>query len=254
MPTPESTAHRNFGDYIVYVDESGDHSLTRINPEYPLFILAFCIFRIEDYINDIVPNIQRLKFKYFGHDSVILHENDMRKSKPPFDILQNSETREMFFDDLNTIMAETQFGIIPVAIKKYAVRSQKGVAASPYHIALEIGLKHISAELQKKSQSDRTIFLIFESRGKKEDETLETEFHKLLNKTTIRGMQETLKILIVSKQRNSTGLQIADMVARPIGLKVLKPQQPNRSWEILQAHIISAEQGNPKGTGVNIYP
>ena len=33
-----------FSDYIVYVDESGDHSLESINPEYPLFVLSFCIF------------------------------------------------------------------------------------------------------------------------------------------------------------------------------------------------------------------
>lgn len=34
-----------FSDYIVYVDESGDHSLDSINSEYPLFVLSFCIFR-----------------------------------------------------------------------------------------------------------------------------------------------------------------------------------------------------------------
>ena len=27
-------------DFIVYVDESGDHSLEFINPRYPLFVLA----------------------------------------------------------------------------------------------------------------------------------------------------------------------------------------------------------------------
>ena len=31
-------------DYIVYVDESGDHSMEHINQEYPLFVLALCIF------------------------------------------------------------------------------------------------------------------------------------------------------------------------------------------------------------------
>lgn len=30
-----------FSDYIVYVDESGDHSLESINLRYPLFVLAF---------------------------------------------------------------------------------------------------------------------------------------------------------------------------------------------------------------------
>jgi hypothetical protein len=33
-----------YGDYIVYVDESGDHGLRSMDPNYPLFVLAFCIF------------------------------------------------------------------------------------------------------------------------------------------------------------------------------------------------------------------
>lgn len=33
-----------FGDFIVYVDESGDHGLARMDPDYPVFVLAFCIF------------------------------------------------------------------------------------------------------------------------------------------------------------------------------------------------------------------
>jgi hypothetical protein len=28
-------------DYIVYVDESGDHGLVSVDPEYPVFVLAF---------------------------------------------------------------------------------------------------------------------------------------------------------------------------------------------------------------------
>jgi len=34
-----------FSDYIVYVDESGDHGLENVDPNYPLFVLAFCIFK-----------------------------------------------------------------------------------------------------------------------------------------------------------------------------------------------------------------
>jgi len=33
-----------FSDYIIHVDESGDHSLESIDPNYPVFVLAFCIF------------------------------------------------------------------------------------------------------------------------------------------------------------------------------------------------------------------
>ena len=33
-----------FGDYLVFVDESGDHGLTAVNRDFPLFALAFCVF------------------------------------------------------------------------------------------------------------------------------------------------------------------------------------------------------------------
>lgn len=38
-PTPAPTARR-FSDYVVYVDESGDHSLASIDRDFPVFVLA----------------------------------------------------------------------------------------------------------------------------------------------------------------------------------------------------------------------
>ena len=35
---------QQFSDFMVYVDESGDHSLTSIDKNYPIFVLAFCVF------------------------------------------------------------------------------------------------------------------------------------------------------------------------------------------------------------------
>ena len=74
----------NYGDYVIYVDESGDHSLTSIDVGYPIFVLVFCVFRKEDYANVIVPKVQTFKFKHFGHDIVVLHEKDIRKRNWPF--------------------------------------------------------------------------------------------------------------------------------------------------------------------------
>ncbi|WP_338012591.1 DUF3800 domain-containing protein [Rhizobium sp. LCM 4573] len=34
----------SYSDFIIYVDESGDHSLTSIDVNYPIFVLSFCIF------------------------------------------------------------------------------------------------------------------------------------------------------------------------------------------------------------------
>ena len=78
-----------FSDYIVYVDESGDHGLKTIDPNYPVFVLAFCIFHKQRYVEQIVPAIQGFKLKHFGHDQVILHETDIRKDRGDFSILKS---------------------------------------------------------------------------------------------------------------------------------------------------------------------
>ena len=74
----------NASDYVVFVDESGDHSLESINPDWPLFVLSFCIFPVDAYVHWVTPAIRQLKFDFFGHDLVILHEHDIRKKKAGF--------------------------------------------------------------------------------------------------------------------------------------------------------------------------
>ena len=92
--------NNQFSDYIVYVDESGDHSLESIDEKYPLFVLAFCIFNKKHYIEQVSPAIKKFKFNQFGHDMVLLHEFDIRKAKNEFVILINEERRYAFMSAL----------------------------------------------------------------------------------------------------------------------------------------------------------
>ncbi len=46
-----------FSDYVVYVDESGDHSMESVNPSYPIFALAFCIFHKRYYCETVVSTL-----------------------------------------------------------------------------------------------------------------------------------------------------------------------------------------------------
>jgi len=94
-----------FSDYIIFVDESGDHSLEVINPAYPLFVLAFCIVRQEDYTNRVVPAFQKLKFATFGHDMTVFHSRDIRKEHGEFVILRNPEKREAFLAGMSETIA-----------------------------------------------------------------------------------------------------------------------------------------------------
>ena len=94
-----------FSDFIAYADESGDHGLVSIDPEYPVFALTFCVMRKADYSGTIVPAVQSFKFGIWGHDAVILHEHEIRKSKGPFAILLTDRAlRERFYDGLNGLI------------------------------------------------------------------------------------------------------------------------------------------------------
>jgi hypothetical protein len=83
-------------DFIVYVDESGDHGLKTIDINYPVFVLAFCIFRKDVYVDQLVPAMQRFKFSHFGHDQILLHETDIRKDRGDFSILKSKALKEAF--------------------------------------------------------------------------------------------------------------------------------------------------------------
>lgn len=244
----------DFSEYIVYVDESGDHSLDPINPDYPVFVLAFCLIRKQDYCDLIVPAVQKLKFKYFGHDMVILHESEIRKSRPPFDILLNETVRKQFLRDLANLIEAAPFTLVASCIMKNDFHGRRGDDDNPYHIAMEFGLERVFLALQERGQRGRLTHVVFEQRGRQEDRSLELEFRRIMDRTTMQGMAESLDLMMVSKQVNSAGLQLADMFARPIGRHLLDPDQRNRAYELLRGKFRASPQGSIRGRGLKVYP
>ncbi|MEB1611729.1 DUF3800 domain-containing protein [Xanthomonas campestris pv. campestris] len=98
-----AAADPRYSNYIVYVDESGDHGLESVDPRYPVFVLAFCVFHKGHYAQRVVPAIESFKFRHFGHDVVILHEHDIRKKKGHFRFSDRLE-KTIFLDELTGII------------------------------------------------------------------------------------------------------------------------------------------------------
>lgn len=73
-----------------------------------------------------------------------------------------------------------------------------------------------------------------ESRGRNEDRELELEFLRICDGQNKFKKSLPFQVKIVPKQINSVGLQVADLVARPIGRHILDSNQPNRAFEILK--------------------
>lgn len=117
----------SFGEHVVYVDEAGDHG--RVSNEFPLFVLAFCVFKKDDYAAAVLPAVHRLKFRDFGHDAVILHEREIRKAAAPFEFLRVPGVRAAFMDDLSQLIREAPF--TPIAVVVDSASSARGRRASP---------------------------------------------------------------------------------------------------------------------------
>lgn len=230
-----------FSDYIVYVDESGDHSLTHIDKNYPIFVLAFCIFHKRHYSEVIAPALQKFKFRHFGHDIVVLHERDIRKEAGDFNIFRSVDAHQQFLDELTTLVDDSNFILIACVIDKIALQAHgTGPADNPYHYALRYGLEQLYVFIEEKGQTDRETHVVVERRGKQEDDELELEFRRICDGENGLGKELPFLIKFASKQVNSSGLQLSDLVARPIGVHTLRPAQSNRAFEVLKKKFFCA--------------
>lgn len=255
MDAPASL-HPPFGDYLVFVDESGDHSLTKIDPLYSVFVLAFAIVRKADYTDRITPALQRFKFCYWGHDEVVLHEHDIRKPSGPFAFLHARPVRERFLGELSDLMASLPATIVAVVIDKvaFANRASNAEPGPTYDHAMQTGLDAVFHHLANLGQSGHTTPIIVECRGRKEDTALELAFRRFCTTTNGHGRILPFDLVMVPKTANSAGLQLADLIARPIGLHHLRPGQPNRAFALIHPKLYRGPDGDPEGRGLIRVP
>lgn len=240
-------------DYIVYVDESGDHGLDSIDPQYPVFVLVFCIFLKQDYRLHAVPALQGFKFRHFGHDMVILHERDIRKATGQFKLLVDAGRREVFMQDLNKLVAEAPVTLIASVIQKAKLCERYASPRSPYTIAMAYGLERLHSFLKIQGQADRVTHLVFESRGKREDEELSLEFEKVCQGANYKRERMPFRLTLADKRINCSGLQLADLFARPIGRKMLAPDSTNRAYDIIHKKFYRSG-GQIEGRGLKVFP
>ena len=231
----------NFGDYLIFVDESGDHNLgASINSTFPVFILMFLVIKKSEYVHSVVPAFQSLKLKYWGHDQVVFHERDIRRKVGAFKIFEKSpNVEESFLQEIEVLLSKLNYALFPVVIDKLKHQERYISPEHPYHLALEFGMERIHRFLINHQQINKTITTIFESRGKVEDKELKLAFLELSKKKGRYADFQSLdyQCLFADKKSNSTGLQMADLMARPYGLSYLRPEQNNKAVETFKTKI-----------------
>jgi hypothetical protein len=234
-----------FSDFIIFADETGDHGLVSIDEQFPVFALVFCILRKDDYVDTIVPGMQRLKMAVWGHDQIIFHEHDIRKEKGPFGLLRTDPgLRAWFMDELSRLMAAAPMQLVVSIIDKKRLTQKYCNPYNPYEIAMLFCMERTLGYLRGQGQTGKRVTVAFESRGKREDAELELEFRRICDNQGNWGYKQTnfqeiaFEHLFVDKKSNATGLQLADLVARLLALRYLRPTQPNRAAEIIQDKVL----------------
>ena len=213
----------------------------------------FYIIKKSEYLQTAVPQLKRLKMDTFGHDSVILHEIDIAKKKGCFAQL-GKDARQEFMNRLSGLIQELDFTVIAVIIDKAKHKAKYHRPEHPYHLALQFGLERLHQFLKMKESEGALTHVICEARGKKEDGDLELAFRRVCDGANRTRKTYALSMVIADKKTNSEGLQIADLLARPIGLSHVRPEQENRAYEMLKLKFFAGQHGVIDGNGRKVFP
>ncbi len=119
---------------------------------------------------------------------------------------------------------------------------------------MEFGLERVARHFDLKEDGP-LLHVVCESRGRKEDDELELAFRRICDGDG-RLVKRRLPVQLVfgGKQGNYLGLELADQVARPIGRHVLKPDQANRAYEIIETKFRRSPSGKVDGWGLKCFP
>jgi hypothetical protein len=153
-------------------------------------------------------------------------------------------------------MASLPVTIIAVIIDKpaFSAHHHGNELSGVYDFAMKKGLEAVHLYLGAKGQTDFQTPIIVECRGRKEDKELELSFRRFYDTTPKHSNPLPFELVMVPKASNSAGLQLADLIARPIGLHHLRPNQANRSFEILQRKLHRGLLGDVEGLGLLRVP
>lgn len=97
--------------YYLFLDESGDHGLTKPDPDFPVFLLCG-VLTTEDNYEIIRQEINKLKESIWGNKTVIFHSRDIRKCEKEFQKLFDLDLKKKFYEGINKIVADSDYTIV----------------------------------------------------------------------------------------------------------------------------------------------
>jgi hypothetical protein len=244
--------------YYLFIDECGDHNLTRFDPGFPAFTLCGILVSRKnlDVLNHAFEN---LKMDIFGNRETVIHSVDIRKWRGSFSILSDKPLRIRFFEGIERILSQRELYVIVSCtilkeqLSKFCVRGEED---DVYGLSLSYLIERSIFWVDNNNDGKPEISVVVERRGKKEDSRLLNYYNGLRNRGTKWVNPERLRARICSfgfknKKDNVIGLQIADLIAYPVTIHLLYPGRDNPSYEVVRHNVF---QDNGVLLGQKVIP
>ena len=103
--------------YHLYIDESGDHGLTTLNLDFPVFLLCGVLIASDEY-EQLRNSFNQIKNTLWNSKDVIFHSRDIRKCEKEFVVLFDMDKKKWFYENLNNAVLHHNYTVIASAIRK----------------------------------------------------------------------------------------------------------------------------------------
>ena len=218
---------------IIFFDENGSSSALKsikkaiannetINEDRRYFTLTACVFETANYFT-AVKSIRRLVKKFWGNpnEPVIFHTREIQKKQGYFNF-GNDEKYQEFLEALSKTIKYIECEIISVTFDLVSYVTQY-YQHDPYGVAFDIILGTAMFNIKE----DDNVAIVFEARGKKEDDNLNEHIVKAINrygtqKVPATELKKHFKDIFfnpkISEDKTTVyhGIDIADLCSYPI--------------------------------------
>jgi hypothetical protein len=224
----EQIAMEETTEYILFLDESKD------TPPSKLFALGGVAIERNNYKNNIIPYIEKLKIDVFNSKDVILHETDIRDAcEKDYLPMRKKENRDMFWDRMGKLFDGYNIKVFNAVVTPSLCKKtyNSKYLNNEYFIALQIILENYVHFLEKNKAIGS---ICIESRNLKENNRLHNHYEQLKKHGTLFinnfGMIKCITTLsFCEKFDNIIGLQIADFIPNVFKKYSIEEKQRNPS-------------------------
>jgi len=241
---------------VLFLDESGDHNLAVVDPEYPVFVLGGVIMEQQYAEGRLEEALRDFKRRLFGREDIILHTADITRNRNGFERMKEGAFRETFYRELNDMLRGLDFKAVACVIRKNDHLARYGVAAlDPYMLSLDVLVERFCMDIGDRESGGVIV-------AERRDPTLDRELDIAWLNLKVQGTRyvrandiekRVAGLNLRAKGANIAGLQLADLMVTPIGRKVLG-KAVKEDYRVVEGKFRRSPSGRIDGYGLVVLP